>query len=129
MSEKSPLVLILGLLLLLPAQTVDAQQDTRASRVEPATQQYTWSGKLKRGALNVVSSPVEIAREIQITTEERNLLAGWTLGFMRGLGKGIWRFSAGLVEVVTFPFDWPDEDKGPIIEPEYVWQKPGVDYA
>ena len=39
------------------------------------------------------------------------------------------RLGAGVIDLFTFPFDFPDENKAPLLEPEYVWQKPGVKYA
>lgn len=89
---------------------------------------YNWQQKLKRGALNVVSSPVEIAREINMTTNEKNLLNGWTVGLVKGLGSGFMRFGAGALDVLTCPFNFPDSKKGSLIEPEYVWEKPGPKY-
>ena len=96
---------------------------------ETKEKEYDWKGKLKRGAINIVTSPVEIAREIQITTEEKNLLNGWTLGLVKGLGQGLIRFGAGVLDVLTCPFNFPDSQKGPLIEPEFVWQKSGVKYS
>ncbi len=90
---------------------------------------YKWGDKLKRGVLNIISSPVEIARDIHVTTEEKNLLSGWTIGLVKGLGDFVVRLGAGAIDTVTFPFNFPDDHKAPLIEPEYVWQKPGLDYA
>ena len=95
--------------------------------VDPQT--YDWQAKLKRGALNIVTSPVEIAREIQITSDEKNLREGWTVGFVKGLGQGVVRFGVGVIDVLTCPFNFPDDQKRPLVEPEYVWQKPGVKYS
>lgn len=90
---------------------------------------YKWTDKLGRGAVNIVTSPVEIARSISIGSDEKNLLYGWTVGLLKGFGNGIIRFGAGVIDLVTFPFDFPGDKKEPLITPEYVWQKPGVDYA
>ncbi len=90
---------------------------------------YTWGNKLTRGAVNIVSSPVEVARQIQITSSEQSLLAGWTIGLLGGFGQGFIRFGAGVIDLFTFPFNFPDSHKGPLIEPEYVWQKPGPQYS
>lgn len=95
--------------------------------ISPA-KEYTWDEKLMRGALNIVSSPVEIAREIHNTTEKKNLFIGWTIGLLRGFGSGFLRFTAGVVDVFTCPFDFPEGNKGPLIDPEFVWQKPGPKY-
>jgi len=89
---------------------------------------YTWKDKLKRGALNIISCPVEVARNIHTTTEEKNLLVGWTVGLLKGLGEGVVRLAVGVIDVVTFPFDFPDSNKGPLIDPEFVWEKPGPKY-
>ncbi|HTL48351.1 MAG TPA: exosortase system-associated protein, TIGR04073 family [Verrucomicrobiae bacterium] len=100
-----------------------------AQTSQAAAKTYDWKAKLKRGSLNVVTSPVEVARQIQITSEESSLLKGWTVGLAKGFGSGLVRFGAGVVEVLTFPFDFPVEGKRPWVEPEYVWEKPGVKYA
>lgn len=94
-----------------------------------STPAYAWNDKLKRGALNIVTSPVEIARDIHLTAEEKNLLAGWTIGLVKGIGEGIIRLGAGAIDLLTFPFNFPDGKKAPLIEPEYVWQKPGPKYV
>lgn len=90
---------------------------------------YTWAAKLKRGILNIVTSPVEVARDIHTMTEEKNLLVGWTIGLVKGMGEGFVRFVAGAVDLLTFPFDFPESHKGPLLEPEFVWQKPGPKYV
>ncbi|MBI4115432.1 MAG: exosortase system-associated protein, TIGR04073 family [Candidatus Omnitrophica bacterium] len=90
---------------------------------------YSWVDKLKRGGLNIISSPVEIARNIHNTTEEKNLLVGWTIGLAKGIGEGLVRFGAGVIDVVTCPFDFPVDRKAPMLEPEYVWQQPGPKYV
>ena len=89
---------------------------------------YTWQDKLKRGAINIATSPVEIAREIHNTTQEKNLLVGWTIGLAKGFGEGIVRFGAGVLDLFTFPFDFPEGNKAPLLDPEFVWQKPGPKY-
>ena len=88
-------------------------------------EQYDWSDKLQRGALNIITSPIEVARDIHTTTEEKNLVIGWTIGLVKGLADGFIRFGAGVIDLFTFPFNFPEEDKAPLIDPEYVWQKPG----
>jgi putative exosortase-associated protein (TIGR04073 family) len=93
------------------------------------TKTYRWDDKLVRGLLNIVSSPVEIARTIHLTTEDSSLLEGWTIGLVKGLGSGIVRLGAGVLDLVTFPFNFPDDEKGPLVDPEFVWQKPGVNYT
>lgn len=91
--------------------------------------EYKWSDKLSRGALNIVSSPVEIARTIHVSSESKGYGYGWTVGLVRGVGKTFVRFGAGVIDLVTFPFDFPDENKAPLVKPEYAWQNWGGDLA
>lgn len=109
--------ILLGTFLLAPP--------VRAEELEAG--EYEWHDKLKRGFLNVVTSPVEIPRNIDVTSREKNLSTGWTVGIVKGLGSMIIRLGAGLVDLVTFPFEFPGENRAPLIEPEYVWENPGVD--
>lgn len=118
--RKSPIwtgVICVGLMLAIPPSgwTVEAS--------------YGWQDKLKRGAINMVTSPVEVARDIHVTTTEKNLLVGWTVGLVKGLGEGFVRFAAGVIDLFTFPFNFPESRKGPLLDPEYVWQKPGPKYV
>ncbi len=83
---------------------------------------YEWDDKLGRGVLNVVSSPVEVARTIHVDSEVHGKGYGWTAGLVKGLGRTFVRLGAGVVDLVTFPFDFPDDNKAPLIEPEYAWQ-------
>ncbi len=111
--------LIFFLLTTLFMETVWAQSPAKV---------YTWDEKLARGGLNIVTSPVEVAREIHNTTEEKNLVIGWTIGLLRGFGSGFLRFAAGVADVFTCPFNFPEGNKGPLVDPEFVWQKPGPKY-
>lgn len=94
-----------------------------------ASKIYKWNEKLGRGLLNMVSCPVEIARQINVVSNEQNLLAGWTYGLVKGVGYAVLRLGAGAADVVTCPFDWPKADKAPLMKPEYVWENTGVKYA
>ncbi len=120
-------ILFSALLLEFPCRAFAENYSTKTPVVSSKT--YSWQDKIKRGGMNIISSPVEIARQIQITSEEKNLAQGWTVGLLEGLGQGFLRFGAGVVDVVTCPFDFPKEQKAPLIEPEYVWEKPGVKYS
>ena len=76
--------------------------------------------KLARGAVNTVTGWVEIPKRIHETTVTDGALAGFTWGLLRGLGHGFIRTSAGVYEVVTFPFPAPP-GYAPVIQPEYVF--------
>ena len=83
---------------------------------------YQWNDKLARGAVNAVTCPIEIIRGIDLTSKEEGPAKGWTIGFVKGLAGGVMRLGAGIVDFVTFPFNWPDKDKAPIVKPNYVWE-------
>lgn len=84
--------------------------------------EYTWGEKLGRGVVNFFTSPVEIPRTIDLVDGEAGAGQAWTVGLVRGIGRTFFRAGAGLLEVVTFPFNFPDEQKQPIIQPEFAWQ-------
>ena len=90
---------------------------------------YTWQDKLKRASLNIVTFPVEIAHSIQTTSNEKSMAYGWSLGLLQGFGRGFLRLWYGTIELFTFPFDFPDEDKAPMITPEFVWEREGVKFT
>ena len=81
---------------------------------------YKWSDKVLRGAINIVSSPLELPRTIRVTTEEKNGVIGWTLGFTRGIANSFIRLGAGCMDLLTFPLNFPKDGKAPLIEPEFV---------
>jgi len=80
-------------------------------------------GKLGRGLVNVVTSPVEIPRNMYVESQYENVFYGMTVGLGKGLMRTVMRMGAGVVETLTFPFNFPDEFKDPIVEPEYAWQE------
>ncbi len=80
-------------------------------------------GKLTRGISNIVTSPIEVPRNVVVQSKESNIIYGMTIGLGKGLVKTLFRFGAGVVETLTFPFNFPDEFKDPIIQPEYVWEE------
>lgn len=84
--------------------------------------------KLGRGAMNIISSPIELARTINIQSRVKGAGYGWTMGLVEGIGRTFLRFGAGVIEVVTFPFDFPKDDKSALLTPDYPWQKWDVEY-
>ena len=83
---------------------------------------YEWQDKLGRGAANIFTGFFEIPREIHYTTNEKGLGAGWTVGLVRGFGISAVRMGYGFVDLFTFPFDFPEDHKAPLIDPEYAWE-------
>jgi len=80
-------------------------------------------GKLARGITNVATSPVEIFRNVNNESKYENALYGITIGLVKGVAQTVIRLGAGVVETATFPLNFPDEFKDPIIYPEYVWEE------
>lgn len=94
----------------------------------PAARADDASEKLGRGLLNIVGSPVELARTINIQSRVKGPGYGWTMGIVEGIGRTFLRFGSGVIETVTFPFDFPKDDKEPLLSPDYPWQKWDVEY-
>lgn len=92
------------------------------ARADDLLDDNKWDDKLGRGVLNIVSSPVELARNIYVRSHEKGAGYGWTMGLVEGIGRMFLRLGAGAIETVTFPFDFPTEDKSPLLEPEFAWQ-------
>jgi putative exosortase-associated protein (TIGR04073 family) len=86
------------------------------------TNRYTWGDKLSRGFLNFFTSPVEIPRTIDRVKIVNGPGEGWTVGLVKGIGRTFLRAGAGILDVVTCPFGFPNEDKSPMIQPEFAWQ-------
>ena len=88
---------------------------------------YNWEDKLKRAGWNLISFPMEMSYSHHKVAEERGKGAAWTIGVLEGLGRGVKRFFVGFVELFTFPFNFPDDDKGPLMYPEFVWERKSLE--
>lgn len=99
------------------AQPVPAEKDVQI---------YRWHHKLGRGAMNIVSAPAETMKWIDQVSLEEGHLKGFTVGFWKGLKFGFTRLGVGFVDFFTFPFNYPNQKKAPLMEPEYYWQVPDV---
>ncbi len=75
--------------------------------------------KLGRGVVNVVTSWVEIPRNIAVEWERTDPVTGVVMGSVKGIGWGFARLVTGVYETVTFPFPIP-AGYGPLIEPEFI---------
>jgi putative exosortase-associated protein (TIGR04073 family) len=75
--------------------------------------------KLGRGVGNILTGWIEMPKNIYDTSVENNVLAGITLGLVKGVGKTVMRTVVGAYETVTFPIPVP-EDYAVIVEPEFV---------
>lgn len=84
---------------------------------------YEWNDKLSRGVLNIIGSPVELARTIHIQSTVKGPAYGWTMGVVEGIGRALVRFGAGAIDTLTCPFDFPNDDKSPLLLPVYPWDE------
>ena len=81
--------------------------------------------KLKRGAINVVTAPLEIPKEIKQHWDEGGTdpikktfyLFG---GLVKGLTYTVGRVGSGLWDIVTLNLDIPGNNE-PLMKPDYVW--------
>ena len=89
---------------------------------------YKWQNKLGRGFVNICTSPLDIIRGIDLTSKSDGPQVGWTIGVLKGLTGTVLRVGTGLVDVFTCPFNFPNPEKAPLMEPEYNWQDWEGDY-
>lgn len=87
-----------------------------------AAEEFHWHDKLKRGSLNIVTFPVEFVRQFHLVASKETSSANRLFSFIPAFGGALLRLGAGVVELVTFPFDFPTAGKTPLVEPEYVWE-------
>ena len=85
-----------------------------------STTDFNTGKKLMRGLANVLTGWLELPKNIYEISVKDNIFSGLTIGLARGVGMTIVRTSAGVYELVTFPFPIP-EDYEPVLEPEYVF--------
>ena len=81
--------------------------------------------KLKRGAINVISSPLEIPRNIKEHLEEGGTepikkTAYVFGGLVKGLVDTVGRAGSGLWDMLTLNLDIPGNNE-PLKKPDYVW--------
>ena len=76
--------------------------------------------KLGRGLANIATCPGELIRVPTIVGRRDGYLAGSSVGVLQGAWRTILRGGAGVIEVLTFYLERPDDFK-PLILPEYVF--------
>ena len=111
---KKPILPII-VLILLTAQVPAHAQDADSG--------YTWQNKIGRGFVNIFTCPLEIIRGIDLTSKSEGPQVGWTIGLLKGVGGTVLRVGTGVIDIFTFPFNFPNPEKGPLMEPEYIWQE------
>jgi len=103
---------VLAILLLLVFCSVNAYAQQAAADQNAGT-------KLWRGVVNVVTSPLEVPKQIYLTSKDDHVFSGVTYGLAKGLCFGVMRFTSGVYDTVTFPI--PRYGKV-LMEPKYVFE-------
>ena len=80
--------------------------------------------KLKRGIVNVVTAPIEIAKGVDegwktSAEESKSASKGIFKGFFKGIVNTVGRTGSGLWDIISFPFETPTNYE-PLMKPDYV---------
>lgn len=73
--------------------------------------------KLGRGIVNDLTFPLEVPKQIYLTTKEDHILSGLTFGLAKGICHGALRLASGVYDTVTFLI--PRYEKV-LMEPKFV---------
>ena len=119
------LIAILTLSFALTAPGFAADEEEDPDRIVN-TEMKRSHEKLKRGAINVLSSPLEIIKQTKVTVDESERIprriARVVPGVFRGFGYTVVRFLSGAWDVVTFNNMFYEENE-PLLKPTYVWDE------
>lgn len=81
--------------------------------------------KAGRGVVNVLTSVLEIPRNLHLGAQEENPLLGLGVGLVKGVVLAVVRIGVGVYEVVTFPIPYPSGYASPyegLELPDYPWE-------
>ena len=96
------------------------------SLVSPANAEESYGDtvgrKLGSGFSNIALGWLEIPKNVLNTSNDLNLIAGFSLGVLKGVLHTTGRMLTGVVDVVSAPL--PTQ---PIVEPDYVWENFAID--
>jgi putative exosortase-associated protein (TIGR04073 family) len=100
------LLMIAAALFFLTAQTAHAQ-----------SYQNIMGEKFVSGIANVATGVVELPKNIVLTSQDKGIHYGMTIGVVSGIAHTIGRTVVGLMDVITFMIP-----TGPSsVQPQYVW--------
>lgn len=106
MKKIFKLLMIASTLFLLSSQVVYAQ-----------SYQNIMGEKFVSGIANVATGVVELPKNIVLTSQEKGIHYGMTIGVVSGVAHTIGRTVVGLMDVITFMIP-----TGPSsVQPQYVW--------
>ena len=92
---------------------------------DPGTQiekEYHWNNKLGRAGMNIIGFPGDLVYKFHTAASAGGTQFQRTGKLLQGMGLLVARLGAGVVELLTFPFDFPDSEKKPLLNPEFFWQ-------
>lgn len=96
---------------------------TASSRAEIGDEDMRWGEtplhKLERGAINIITCPLELPASMLSVADEKGEIFGFFIGTAEGLFTTLFRALSGVYDTVTFLI--PSYTK-PIMEPEYAIQ-------
>jgi len=81
--------------------------------------------KAGRGLVNVLTSWIELPKQIHLGTLEPNPLVGLGRGVLKGVSLTVLRIGVGLYEAVTFPIPYPKRFASPyesMAVTDYSWE-------
>lgn len=95
-----------------------------AARADVATYYVGVGNKIDRGFCNVLGAPVlEIPYQIYSISKRKSVLAGVTVGLVKGAALMPLRVLSGCYDLATFCVPLP-KDFGSLIKPDYIpWQE------
>ena len=93
----------------------------RADIQAPPGADHSPTRKLSRGVANVAFGFTEVPVTIARTNEHEGNAAAWTLGVIKGFGRGFARVGVGFYEVVTWPFPTEKGKYTPTLRREVPW--------
>ena len=99
----------------MAAETPPAQSENQSSYIDGMTR------KLGRGAINVLTCPLELIREPTLVGDREGGLAGMSVGLMKGMWSTLVRGGAGLYDLVTFPLSCEKDGCPSLVTPEFIW--------
>src|SRR3989338_10505715 len=81
--------------------------------------------KAGRGLTNVLTSWIELPKQMHMGSQESNPVSGLAWGLIKGAGLTLLRLGMGVYEAVTFPVPYPKEFASPYDMMEltdYAWE-------
>ena len=81
--------------------------------------------KMGRGVVNVLTSWIELPKQLHLGSQEDNPVVGIGMGLAKGVSLMVLRIGVGAYEAVTFPIPYPRQFASPYEQmelPDYAWE-------